>query len=106
MTNNLHAVLRAVAVIVLCALAAGRWGSHLGSAASVVERAAVQNDVDYLVRTLAVIKQQHAEPVDVESAIYEGSIPSMLQRLDPHSMFFGRRPTGVYARSSEAATPE
>ena len=89
MTNNLHAVLRAVAVIVLCALAAGQWGSHLGSAASVVERAAVQNDVDYLVRTLAVIKQQHAEPVDVESAIYEGSIPSMLQRLDPHSMFFG-----------------
>jgi carboxyl-terminal processing protease len=72
---------------VLWRLAGG--ASHLGSAASVVERAAVQNDVDYLVRTLAVIKQQHAEPVDVESAIYEGSIPSMLQRLDPHSMFFG-----------------
>ena len=89
MTNNLHATLRAVAVIVLCALAAGRWGSHLGSAASVVEREAVQDDVDYLVSTLAVIEQQHADPVDVEGAIYEGSIPSMLQRLDPHSMFFG-----------------
>lgn len=89
MTNNLHAVLRAAAVIVLCALAAGRWGSHLGSAARVVEREAVQPDVDYLISTLAVIEQQNADPVDVESAIYEGSIPSMLQRLDPHSMFFG-----------------
>lgn len=89
MANNLHAVLRAAAVVVLCALAAGRWGSHLGSAARVVEREAVQDDVDYLLNTLAVVEQNHADPVDVEHAIYEGSIPAMLQRLDPHSMFFG-----------------
>ena len=89
MTKNLHAALRAVAVVVLCALAGGRWGSHFGSAASVQEREAVENDVEHLVRTLSVIEQHSADPVHVQEAIYQGSIPSMLQRLDPHSIFFG-----------------
>jgi carboxyl-terminal processing protease len=40
------------------------------------------------VETLAVVKQEAADPVNTEQAIYQGAIPSMLRRLDPHSVFF------------------
>ena len=88
MKTNLRAGWVAVAVVGVCAFAAGRWGSHLGSAARVVEREAVQQDVQQLLDMLDVVEHNIADPVDLEDAIYKGSIPAMLQRLDPHSMFF------------------
>jgi carboxyl-terminal processing protease len=39
-------------------------------------------------QVLAVVKQEAAEPVNTEQAIYQGAIPGMLRRLDPHSIFF------------------
>jgi carboxyl-terminal processing protease len=36
----------------------------------------------------SVVEQNFAEPVKVDSAIYEGAIPGMLNTLDPHSHFF------------------
>jgi len=39
---------------------------------------------------LAAIDARAADPVNVESAIYDGAIPSMLRELDPHSVFFNR----------------
>jgi carboxyl-terminal processing protease len=88
MTSNLRAGLVVVSVAGVCSFAAGRWGSHLGSAARVVEREAVQQDVQQLLTTLEVVERNIADPVNVEDAIYKGSIPAMLQRLDPHSMFY------------------
>ena len=88
MTSNLRAGLVVVSVAGVCSFAAGRWGSHLGSAARVVEREAVQQDVQQLLSTLEVVERNIADPVNVEDAIYKGSIPAMLQRLDPHSMFY------------------
>src|SRR5579871_2287593 len=37
---------------------------------------------------LAVVQGEAADPVNTETAIYQGAIPGMLKRLDPHSIFF------------------
>jgi len=37
---------------------------------------------------LAVVQHEAADPVNIESAVYQGAIPGMLRRLDPHSIFF------------------
>jgi carboxyl-terminal processing protease len=40
------------------------------------------------VSLLAVVEQNAADPINPAQAIYEGAIPGMLRRLDPHSVFF------------------
>ncbi len=39
-------------------------------------------------QVLAVVQEQAADPVNTQEAVYQGAIPSMLRRLDPHSIFF------------------
>src|SRR5215469_7754620 len=39
-------------------------------------------------RVLAITQEQAASAVSTENAIYQGAIPGMLRRLDPHSVFF------------------
>src|SRR5579862_8465389 len=39
-------------------------------------------------QALAVVQEQAADPVNTAQAVYQGAIPSMLHRLDPHSIFF------------------
>jgi len=49
-------------------------------------------DVDQALKrftqVLAVIQSEAADPVNSEQAVYQGAIPGMLRRLDPHSIFF------------------
>jgi carboxyl-terminal processing protease len=40
------------------------------------------------VDVLAIVQQQGADPVNTEQPVYQGAIPGMLRRLDPHSIFF------------------
>jgi carboxyl-terminal processing protease len=37
---------------------------------------------------LATVQREAADPINTEGAIYQGAIPGMLKRLDPHSIFF------------------
>lgn len=37
---------------------------------------------------LAIAQREAADPVNTEPAVYQGAIPGMLRRLDPHSVFF------------------
>jgi carboxyl-terminal processing protease len=37
---------------------------------------------------LAIVQREAADPVNTEPAVYQGAIPGMLRRLDPHSIFF------------------
>jgi len=37
---------------------------------------------------LAIVQSEAADPVNTEPAVYQGAIPGMLRRLDPHSIFF------------------
>jgi carboxyl-terminal processing protease len=49
-------------------------------------------DVDQALKrftqVLAVVQTEAADPVNSEQAVYQGAIPGMLRRLDPHSIFF------------------
>lgn len=41
-----------------------------------------------LMDVYAIAEEQAADPVDANRAFYEGAIPGMLRKLDPHSIFF------------------
>lgn len=44
--------------------------------------------VKRLTEAYAILEQNAADPVSSEQAFYQGAIPGMLRRLDPHSVFF------------------
>ncbi|MFN0171843.1 MAG: S41 family peptidase [Bryobacteraceae bacterium] len=55
--------------------------------------AAEQTDLDLdkqvkqFVDVFALVEREAAEPIDYDKAFYEGAIPGLLRRLDPHSVF-------------------
>ncbi len=49
---------------------------------------AIEPLVKRVIDVFAVAEQNNADPVAPERAFYEGAIPGMLRRLDPHSTFF------------------
>ena len=36
----------------------------------------------------SILESMSADPVNSEQAFYQGAIPGMLRKLDPHSVFF------------------
>ena len=48
----------------------------------------LSNEVKRFVDVLTTVQSQAADPVQPAKAIYEGAIPGMLRRLDPHSVLF------------------
>lgn len=50
--------------------------------------AEVEPHLKKFLSVLTAVEEYNADPVPLEGAIYQGAIPSMLQRLDPHSAFF------------------
>ncbi len=54
--------------------------------------ASAQDDLEHQVKRVteafALVQQNAADPVSAEQIFYQGVIPGMLRRLDPHSVFF------------------
>src|SRR5712691_11296905 len=48
----------------------------------------LETQVKTFVDVYAVVEREAADPVGPEKAFYEGAIPGLLRRLDPHSVFF------------------
>jgi len=48
----------------------------------------LDNQVKRVIDAYALVEQNAADPVSSEQAFYQGVIPGMLRRLDPHSVFF------------------
>jgi len=48
----------------------------------------LDHQVKRLIDAYALVEQNAADPVSSEQAFYQGVIPGMLRRLDPHSVFF------------------
>jgi carboxyl-terminal processing protease len=48
----------------------------------------VEKALKQFIDIFSVIQHSAADPVNSEQALYQGSIPGMLRRLDPHSVFF------------------
>jgi carboxyl-terminal processing protease len=48
----------------------------------------LEKQVKSLVDVFATVEANAADPISSEQAIFQGAIPGMLRRLDPHSVFF------------------
>src|ERR1700738_2248758 len=48
----------------------------------------VEASLKKLLNVLTTVQREAADPVNSEQAIYQGAIPGMLRRLDPHSVVF------------------
>ncbi len=48
----------------------------------------VEQSLKRFIDVLVIAKREAADPVNSEQAVYQGAIPGMLRRLDPHSIFF------------------
>src|SRR5258705_12665736 len=56
--------------------------------ASVILADDLETEVKRFVDVFAALEREAADPVPPEKAFYEGAIPGLLRRLDPHSVFF------------------
>ena len=48
----------------------------------------LESQVKRLVSAFALVEENAADPISSEQVFYQGVIPGMLRRLDPHSVFF------------------
>src|SRR5207302_5795325 len=48
----------------------------------------LETQIKRFVDAYAAIEREAADPVEPDKAFYEGAIPGLLRRLDPHSVFF------------------
>ncbi|MCS7025620.1 MAG: S41 family peptidase [Bryobacteraceae bacterium] len=67
------------------------WLAWLGLSARIslaVEQEPWERLIKALVDVYVTVQQEAADPVHPDQAIYQGAIPGLLRRLDPHSIFF------------------
>jgi len=50
--------------------------------------AKIAPELKKMIDVFVAVEQESADPVSLDTAIYEGAIPGMLRTLDPHSSFF------------------
>ena len=48
----------------------------------------IESQMKSILDAYAILERQAADPVSSEQAFYQGAIPGLLRRLDPHSVFF------------------
>jgi carboxyl-terminal processing protease len=60
----------------------------LVGAAALLAADDIESQMKSLVGAYAIIEQNSADPVNSEQVFYQGAIPGLLRRLDPHSVFF------------------
>src|SRR6201984_3243553 len=46
------------------------------------------SEVKRFIDVYSILESMEADPVNSERAFYQGAIPGMLRKLDPHSVFF------------------
>jgi carboxyl-terminal processing protease len=49
---------------------------------------ALESGIKRVTQAYAIVEENAAEPISPEQAFFQGAIPGMLRRLDPHSVFF------------------
>src|SRR5262252_6105782 len=52
------------------------------------EEPGLESQIKSLAGAYAILEQNAADPVNSRQAFYQGAIPGLLRRLDPHSVFF------------------
>lgn len=88
MRKNLRGVWAAIGVLVLSAILGGLYGPRVQATTDDGE---MQEAIRSFTKVYAIIEQNFADPINPDTAIYNGAIPGMLRTLDPHSNFFDER---------------
>src|SRR5262250_3150915 len=52
------------------------------------EERELESQIKSLVGAYAIVEENAADPVNSRQAFYQGAIPGLLRKLDPHSVFF------------------
>ncbi len=77
----------AALTILICSLLGGLYGPRVRAAAAPGE-----DELRQSIRSFAgvfhLVEENYADRVSADAAIYNGAIPGMLRKLDPHSQFF------------------
>jgi carboxyl-terminal processing protease len=81
-----RSLLTILALLLLCSLVGGLYGSRV-KAASDTSDSDLQQNVRRLALVYDAIERYYADPVDPEKVIYNGAIQGMIRTLDPHSNF-------------------
>jgi carboxyl-terminal processing protease len=86
LTPTRRALLLASLIILACSLFGGIYGPRVRAAET------TEDDLRQSVRTFAsvynLVEQNYADPLNADTAMFNGAIPGMLHKLDPHSQFF------------------
>jgi len=72
-------------------LATGLWlfmSLRAGLAQEQGPAAGMQELLKRFTDVYSVMETEAADPINSEQAVYQGAIPGLLRRLDPHSIFF------------------
>ncbi len=83
----------ALALLPLCSQAAEQAGKPSSKQSGIQSGIQANNDdispeVKRLLDAYAIVERNAADPVSPDQAFYQGAIPGLLRRLDPHSVFF------------------
>jgi carboxyl-terminal processing protease len=76
-------------------------GSLVRAGAAETPRDSDEQAMKRMVDALRVMETYSADPIDTESAFYQGAIPGLLRHLDPHSVFFD---PGQYSQLKQMET--
>ncbi len=89
MARGIKGILVLVGIIGVAAILGGFYGPSVRATATAGD--GMEQSVQTFTQVLAIVNHDYAKPVNVNSAIYNGAIPGMLEVLDPHSTFFTRK---------------
>ncbi len=86
------AALAGVSVAVLVGAGVGqRYANFFSSLGRVAPADQIEVQIRQFESALDAVSHNYASPVDRSEAVFDGAIPGMLERLDPHSQFFDAR---------------
>ncbi len=60
----------------------------LCTAVSLAAAEELESEMKSVIGAFAIVEENAADPVNSEQAFYQGAIPGLLRKLDPHSVFF------------------
>lgn len=86
-SGSRRAVGLCAAAFLICAISGGIAGPRARAAAPVPEED-LRDSIRIFASVFHLIEENYADAVNPDTAIFNGAIPGMLRRLDPHSQFF------------------
>lgn len=76
-----------VAVIAASTWVGGYYGLRIGTNGNLIEMASLDGPIRHTFHVTRLVQMRFMDRIAWDKALYEGGIPAMLEKLDPHSVF-------------------